>query len=268
MDTLLSKTALARILSVSRQSLYYEPVREQKDLLLRAQIQRTLAKHPAYGGRTIALHLGVNRKRVQRIMRKYGLTAKIKPKNRYSGKNTKDTAVEATPNRMRNICPIQPNVVWAGDFTQLWFHGKAVHLATVIDIYTREILAWQAGTHHTQSLVLDVLEEAKRKHRKTPQLFHTDQGSEYTSARCVEWLIRHGIKPSWSSRGKPWHNGVQEAFFKTFKLEFGKPSRYASLPLLVEAIGKYVKYYNASRIHSALKMPPRDFAKAKKRKRI
>lgn len=267
MDTLLSKAALARILSVSRQSLYYTPVQEKKDLLLKQQIQQTLAKHPAYGARTLAWHLGVNRKRVQRIMRKYGLAPAIRPKNRYPGKNTKDTVAEAVPNRIRHICPIQPNAVWAGDFTQLWFHGRAVHLATIIDVYTREILAWQAGTHHTQSLVLDVLEHATCRKRKTPQLFHTDQGSEYTSARCMEWLIRHEVQPSWSSRGKPWHNGVQESFFRTFKLEFGKPSKYSSLPLLVEAIGKYIKYYNAQRIHSALKMPPRDFAKARKWRR-
>lgn len=263
-----TKAELARLLSVSRQSLYYTPVQGKKDLLLKRKIQAVLEKHPAYGSRPIAWHLGMSRSRAQRIMQKYGLEPRIRPKNRYLGKNTKNASPEEVPNRMKGLCPVQPNAVWAGDFTHLWFHGRVVYLATVIDVFTREILAWQAGIHHTQSLVLDVLWSAKRRQRKTPQLFHTDQGSEYTSEQCLEWLIRHEVKPSWSPKGKPWNNGVQEAFFRIFKLEFGKPSQYTSLPLLLEAIGIYIRYYNTERIHSALRMPPRTFCRMKKWKRI
>lgn len=262
-----STSVLARVLSVSRQSLYYMPVREKKDLLLKRKIQAVLEKHPAYGSRPIAWHLGANRKQVQRIMRKFGLEPTIRPKNRYLGKNTKDSSIKEVPNRMKGMCPVQPNAIWAGDFTHLWFHGRVVYLATVIDVFTREILAWQAGTHHTQSLVLDVLALAKRRKRKTPQIFHTDQGSEYTSQRCLEWLVCHDVKPSWSPKGKPWNNGVQESFFKTFKLEFGKPSLHSTLPDLLEEIGTYVRYYNTERIHSALKMSPHRFARVKKWKR-
>lgn len=267
MDTPITRAELARILSVSRQSLYYTPVQEKKDLLLKKKVEAVLAKHPAYGSRTIAWHLGMSRNRVQRIMRKYGLEPKIRPKNRYLGKSSSNTVLEEAPNRLKELCPVQPNAVWAGDFTHLGFHGQVVHLATIIDVYTREILAWQAGTHHTQSLILDVLEHGKRKRRKTPQLFHTDQGSEYTSSRCLEWLMRNDVQPSWSSKGKPWQNGVQESFFRTFKLEFDKPSRHPTLPHLLEEIGKYIRYYNTERIHSALKMSPRQFFRVTKWKR-
>jgi putative transposase len=200
-------------------------------------------------------------------MRKYGLEPKIRPKNRYPGKNTKSLSPEEAPNRLKDIKPMEPNMVWAGDFTHLWFHGRTVHLATVIDVYTREILAWQAGLHHTQSLILDVFTIAVRRRRARPLIFHSDQGSEYTSLACQEWLIEHDIKPSWSSRGKPWHNGVQESFYRTFKLEFGRPSQYGSIPTLLEAIGKQIRYYNTKRIHSALRMSPRAFCQAAKRKR-
>lgn len=263
-----SKSELARVLSVSRQSLYYVPVKDKKDLALKRTIERVLVKHPAYGSRSLAWHSGINRKRIQRVMRKYGLEPRIRPKNRYRGKNTKDpTTAEEAPNRLKGLRPIQPNTIWAGDFTHLPFHGQTLHLATVIDVYTREILAWQAGTHHTQSLVLDVLEHAHRNRRTRPMFFHTDQGSEYTSMACQDWLISHEVRPSWSSRGKPWHNGIQESFFRTFKLEFGKPNQYTSVPQLIEAIGKYIRYYNTKRIHSALRMSPRDFYKTKKWKR-
>lgn len=260
----LSKSELARQFSFSRQSLYYTPVKEQKDLELKQRIEAVWKHHPAYGSRPLAWHCGINRKRIQRVMRKYTLEPPIKPKNRYPGRNTKSTSLEEAPNRLKSLRPAQPNIVWAGDFTHLWFHGQTVYFATVIDVYTREILAWEAGTHHTQSLVLDALERAHRRRKKKPTIFHSDQGSEYTSMACQEWLMLHDVQPSWSSRGKPWHNGVQESFFRTFKLEFGKANQYASLPSLLEAIGKYVRYYNEKRIHSALRMSPRDFRRAKK----
>lgn len=265
MDIPLSKAELARLLSRSRQSMYYKPIREKKDLELKQKIELVWKQHPAYGSRSLAWHCGMNRKRIQRVMGKYDLEPPIKPKNRYPGRNTKGaTATTEAPNRLRGLRPIQPNGIWAGDFTYLRFHGQTIHVATVIDVYTREILAWQAGTHHTQSLVLDVLVHASRKRRAKPTVFHSDQGSEYTSLACQDWLMQHDVKPSWSSKGKPWHNGIQESFFRTFKLEFGKPNQYASLPQLLEAIGKYIRYYNTKRIHSALRMSPRDFCRAKK----
>lgn len=265
MDSLRSKAELARLLKVSRQSLYYVPKQESKDLELKQMIERISQQHPAYGSRSIAWQSGLSRKRIQRVMRKYGLEPRIKPKNRYPGKNTKNPeSLEEAPNRLKWLRPIQPDVIWAGDFTHLLFHGATIHLASIIDVYTREIIAWQAGTHHTQSLILDVLERGCRRRRKRPAVFHSDQGSEYTSLACQEWLAKHGIRPSWSSRGKPWHNGVQESFFRTFKLELGKPNRYTSLPNLLEAIALYIRYYNTKRIHSALRMSPRDFRKANK----
>lgn len=265
MNFLLSKTELARSLKVSRQSLYYTPIQERKDLTLKRDIERIWQQHPAYGSRPLSWQCGISRKRIQRVMRKYGLEPRIRPRNRYPGKNTKNPeSLGEAPNRLKGLRPIQPDVIWAGDFTYLLFHGTTIHLATVIDVYTREIIAWQIGTHHTQSLILNVLERGCRRRRKTPTTFHSDQGSEYTSLACQEWLMKHGIHPSWSSRGKPWHNGVQESFFRTFKLEFGKPNRYTSLPSLLEAIALYIRYYNTKRIHSALRMSPRDFHKTNK----
>ena len=263
MTTTLTKTALAKSLGISRSALYYKPKRPHRDAVLRDRILHVLKDHPAYRSRSLAIHLLINRKRIQRIMRTYGIRPKIMPKNRYRGKE-KDCIIGEIPNRMKLLCPIQPNAVWAGDFTHLWFHGRAIYLATIIDVFTREIVAWQIGIHHTAGLVMDVLREAKRKRRATPQIFHSDQGSEYTSFACVEWLIREHTLPSWSPKGKPWTNGTQESFYRTFKLEFGKPHTSASLESLIEAIGKYMHYYNTKRIHSRLKMPPQQFSKTKK----
>ncbi len=263
MTTALSKTALARSLGLSRQALYYLPKRGAQDDRLRDRILQVLQLHRAYGSRMIALALKRNRKCIQRIMRKYGIHPTILPKNRYRGKRP-ETVVGEIPNRVKHVCPTQPNVVWAGDFTRLWFRGRPLYLATIIDLHTREIVAWQTGMHHTTGLVLDVLREAYRRRRAVPQIFHSDQGSEYTALVCLEWLIREHILPSWSPKGKPWSNGTQESFFRTFKLEFGTTHGYASLDRLVEAIGTYMHYYNTKRIHSRLKMPPRAFFRAKR----
>lgn len=197
-------------------------------------------------------------------MRLYSIRPKILPKNKTRGKGP-ESVVGEIPNRMKLVCPIQPNAIWAGDFTHIWFHGRSIYLATIIDTFTREIVAWQMGIHHTTGLVMDVLREAKRKRKTTPQIFHSDQGSEYTATPCLEWLLKEGILPSWSPKGKPWNNGTQESFFRTFKLEFGSPHEYASLETLIEAIGKYMHYYNTQRIHGRLKMPPRTFFKKTKR---
>lgn len=256
MDTQRSKSALAKSLGVSRSSLYYTPTQLPKDLALRDAIIHTLTEHPAYGHRRIALALTVNKKRVRRVMRKFGLKPHIRRKKPRYGRKT---SASGTPNRTQGISPIAPNVIWSGDFTLLHFHGRKVYLATVIDRYTREVIGWQIGFHHTTRLILDVLEEAIRKRERPPSIFHSDQGSEYTAHACIQWIIDHQILPSHSPKAKPWKNGHQESFYGTFKLEFGSPSRHATVALLMEAIGRYIHYYNTRRIHSALKMPPQAY---------
>lgn len=253
-DKHVSKSALARSLGVSRSSLYYTPKQPAKDQSLRDHICVTLNEHPAYGHRRIALHLGIGKNRVNRVMIKFGIRPSIRHRRPvYGGKRS----VSGIPNRTRGISPIQANVIWVGDFTYLHFHGRMVYLATVIDRYTREVIAWQIGLHHTTQLVIDVLEEALRRRETHPYIFHSDQGSEYTANACIAWIIKHKIQPSHSPKSKPWNNGHQESFFDKFKLEFGKASRHTSIETLIEAIGRYIHYYNTRRIHSALKMPPR-----------
>lgn len=256
MEKQLSKKALAKSLGISRSTLYYTPKQPAKDALLRNHIITTLTEHGAYGYRRIALALGIGKNRAHRVMMKFGIQPKIKHRRPRYGRKT---SVSGVPNRTQNISPIAPNVIWVGDFTELHFHGRNVYLATVIDRFTREVIAWHIGLHHTTRLVLDVLEEALRKRDTAPSIFHSDQGSEYTSHACLQWIVDHKILPSHSPKAKPWKNGHQESFFDKFKLEFGKPSRHLTIELLIEAIGRYIHYYNSRRIHSALKMPPRVF---------
>jgi putative transposase len=256
MDKQLSKSALARSLGVSRSSLYYIPKQIKKDESLRDCILNTLNEHPAYGHRRIAMDLNTGKNRIYRVMSKFGIKPRISHRKPKYGRKR---SVSGIPNRTQGISPIAPNVIWNGDFTYLNFHHTVVYLATVIDRFTREVIGWQIGLHHTTQLVIDVLEEALRKRNAHPYIFHSDQGSEYTSSACIEWIVKNKILPSHSPKGRPWKNGHQESFYDKFKLEFGSPSRHMTIEMLIEAIGRYVHYYNTRRIHSALKMPPRVF---------
>lgn len=251
-----SKAALARSLGISRQGLYYVPRKPGQDEALRDILTSIWQKHPAYGHRRLAIHLGVNKKRILRVMHKYKLYPVLRRKRRIYGQMI---LMAEVPNRIKGLNPDRLNFIWAGDFTYLWYQGRYVYLATVLDLFTREVIGWQIGLHHTTRLVLDVLEEAKRKRGKTPKYFHSDQGSEYASSVCIEWLVSQEILPSHSPKGKPWNNGRQESFFSSFKFEFGKTNTYGTIEKLIEAIGKYIHYYNNERIHGALKMPPQQF---------
>jgi putative transposase len=266
----MTKTMLAKSLGVSRQSLYYKPKRPDQDAHLRDEILQIMDDHPGYGHRRVTdhFHLFVERRigknHVLRVMQKYHIKPKIR-RGRYRWpRKINDFNVTETPNHIRHICPTQPNVIWVGDFTELTFHGRKVYLATVMDAYTREIIAWQIALHHTTRLVIDTLEEAHRKRDCCPKYFHSDQGSEYTAHECLRWLVKHGITPSMSPKGKPWNNGKQESFYLTFKSECGTPQRLPTIEALIEVIGKYINYYNTRRIHSALKRPPRRFYEERK----
>ena len=259
-----TKVALARNLGVSRQSLYYRPKRPFHDEQLRDRIVKVMEEHPGYGHRRVALTLKFNKKRVHRVMAKYHLKPKVLRGRRRWIRNTNGYAVGVTPNHIKNICPIQPDVIWAGDFTELVFHVRKVYLVTVMDAFTREIIGWQLALFHTTSAVLEVLEEAKRKRGTCPRYFHSDQGSEYTAQECTQWLVRNKITPSMSPKGKPWNNGKAESFYLTFKTECGVPQKLSSIEDLIEAIGRYINYYNTRRIHSVLKMPPRAFYDSEK----
>jgi len=256
MDKKISKSALARSLGISRSNFYYLPKRPKKDEALKNDLLHAWQEHPAYGHRRMAIHLKVNRKRILRVMRKFKLYPVLVRKKRNYGQKQ---ALSATQNRTKDYKAVSPDTIWAGDFTYLWYHGRYIYLATVLDTFTREVIGWQIGLHHTTRLVIDVLSEARRKRETTPRIFHSDQGSEYASSVCIEWLVKHDILPSHSPKGKPWMNGRQESFFSSFKLEFGKASRFGTLEKLIEGIGQHIFYYNTRRIHSALKMSPHHF---------
>lgn len=251
-----TKISLAKKLGIARSSLYYKPKKPPKDDALKKSIETVMDEHKAYGHRRVAFALGMNKKKIIRVMKKFGM----KPRIRRARRPFKPDDVGRIEGNKENIslrlCPLKPNTVWAGDFTYFWFLGRFWYLATVIDVFTREIVGWHAANHHTAALITEAFKDAVKRTGKTPIWFHSDQGSEYVSGGYRLLLTGYGVIPSQSRKSSPWQNGFQESFYANFKLELQNIARFNSIGELIEAIHQQITYYNHRRIHTGLRMPP------------
>lgn len=252
----ITKVALAKELGVSRSSLYYKPKKPPEDEELKSKIVAVMNEHPAYGHRRISIELQVNKKAIVRIMRKNSLKPKLRRGFRHVKLDDQGRLETLVINILKLLCPLHPNVVWAGDFTYFWFMDHFWYLATVIDVRTREIVGWHVANHHTTALIIEAFKDAVRRTGTAPDYFHSDQGSEYVSGGYESLLAEHETIPSQSRKGSPWQNGYQESFYANFKLELGDAKRFAHIGELIEAIHGQIDYYNNRRIHLALKMSP------------
>lgn len=252
-------TSLARILGVSRSSLYYGRKRPEKDWSLKIRIEEVLHDNPSYGSRRIADELGMNRKRIQRVMQLYGLYPyRRRPKRKKNKRQTPDLPYE---NLLLKVpFPSTPHHIWISDFTEMTFRGRKLFFATVMDLFTRQIAGWHVLLKHTTELVLTALKDALATTGSVPVILHSDRGAEYTSKRYLSFVEDLRIRISMSRPASPQENGYQEAFYSQFKLDFGHPDRFDSLGELIAAIAEQIRYYQHDRIHSSLKMPPAMFA--------
>ncbi len=256
----ITKTALAHKLGVSRSSLYYKHKRPAVDEEVKRQIESVLTAHPSYGHKRIAIELKLNKKRILRVMKKFG----IRPYRRRV-KKLRKKADEGKPavtymNVYKSLCPIAPFVVWVSDFTYIRFGSYFIYLATIMDMYTREIVGWNISRFHNQELILGALKDAiSRCNSKVAIYFHSDQGSEYDSQTTTTFVITLGMMVSMSDKASPWQNGFQESFYSQFKVDLGDPNRFEVLGELIEAIHLTINDYNTDRIHTTLKMSPENY---------
>jgi putative transposase len=249
-------TLRARELSVSRQSLYYKQKKPEEDWKLKQRIEEVLREHPSYGSRRVSLHLKLNRKKIKRVMNLFG----IKAYRRRGRKWKKTSNIKVIyPNLLLTTTPLYENHIWVTDFTYIPFQGKTVYLATVMDVWSRKIVGLSVYTTHAVQLVLSALLNALQSNPR-PQVFHSDNGSEYNSDVFKEALVNLNILISRSAPGCPWENGYQESFYSQFKVDLGDPARFKSLGELVYEIYQLIYKYNNTRIHTSLKMSPQQFS--------
>ena len=253
----MNKKELAEALGVSRSLLYYKHKQKDKDWKLKIEIEKVLRDNKSYGHKRIALKLKINKKRILRVMKIYG----IKPYRRRGKKwrKSKKNPLTAFDNLLLNEFPKKMNQIWVSDFTYLPFKGNWIYLATVMDLFSREVVGFSVLKNHSNQLTISALLSAVHKHPPA-EIIHSDQGSEYLSKDYINLAGSLGIRLSMSEKGSPWENGYQESFYSQFKVDLGDTSRFDTLGELVYEIYQTVYRYNNERIHTALKMPPIQFA--------
>ena len=256
----LNKTSLAKALSIARNSLYYKQKKLVSDYILEIQTRTIHALDPFYGQRRIAYALKRNKKPITRIMQKiqlYAYTRKRKFRKPWD-RNLPHMWVE---NKKKTQPILSTHQVWSSDFTHLYYKEKELYLATVLDEYSKEIVWYTLGFHHGKELILSALASAMKRSKSIPKLLHSDQWSEYRSYEYFDTLAKYNISASMSKKSSPWENCSQESFYWKFKFELGNLSRFQTIEQAIETIHAQIYYYNNHRIHTSLKMSPKEYQK-------
>lgn len=251
------RAKLAARLGVDRSGLYRPAANSQRDEELKGRMEAVLIKHPLYGHRRMAIELGIGHNRARRVMRLFELG----PKRRKPAFRNPATSLRPAPGNLileQGLVATYPSHLWACDFTYLWCMGRWYYLATVIDLYTRELVGWSLSRHHDTDLVLGALYDALGRHYQ-PQYLHFDRGSEYLSERHLDVCASLEITPSASHKASPWENGYQERWNGTFKSELGSLKDVADEGQLFERVAQTICYYNQDRIHTKIKTSPKKF---------
>lgn len=251
-------------MKVSR-SGYYEWInrpecnRDSEDKNLTGMIKQIFNKaRGIYGTRRIVatlLQMGIHtsRRRVGCLMKQVGLVCKTKRKFKITTNSRHDKPV--APNLLKRQFKVdQPNRYWVGDITYIPTDQGWLYLATVIDLYSRQVVGWSMANHMKAELVNDALNMAITFRKPDKGLiWHSDRGSQYASDSHRQILQKYGIKQSMSRRGDCWDNAVAESFFHTLKTELVNHYKFKTISEAKNVIFEYIQvFYNRIRAHSAI----------------
>jgi putative transposase len=246
-------TRQAQILKLSRSSLYYQPHPvSAADLAIMRRIDELHLDHPFAGSRMLRDMLRrdgvqIGRARVITMMRRMGIEAI------YRRPNTSKTAPghRIYPYLLRGLPVDRPNQVWAMDITYIPMARGFVYLAAVIDWHTRRVLSWRVSITMEVDFCLEAVEEALARHGK-PEIFNTDQGSQFTSAAFTGLLTDNGIQISMDGKGSWRDNVFVERLWRSVKYEEVYLRAYDSVAQARASLGRYLNWYNRHRPHSSL----------------
>ena len=242
-----------RLLSVSRASVYRRPTPvSEEDCTIMALIDRQYLARPYYGSRRMAAWLAtqgyvVNRKRVQRLMRLAGLVAI------YQRPNTSKPAPahKIYPYLLGGVLIERVNQVWCADVTYIPMARGFLYLVVIMDWVSRAVLAWRLSNTLGAEFCVEALEEALWLHGR-PEIFNTDQGSQFTSDDFTGTLERHAITISMDGKGRYMDNIFVERLWRSLKYEEVYLNAYASVAEAKAGIGSWLGFYNAERQHQSL----------------
>ena len=241
------------LLGLPRSSFYYQPKPvPEGDLELMRKIDECHLERPFYGSRRLRdwlelLGYQVSRKKVQRLMREMGLTA-LYPKRNLSKRNQ---AHKVYPYLLKGLVIDHPNQVWAADVTYLPMAKGFLYLVAIIDWHSRKVLTWELSNSMDTRFCVDALQTALRKHGK-PEIFNTDQGSQFTSEAFTSVLKENDIRISMDGKGRWVDNVFVERLWRSLKYEEVYLKGYATVAEARKSISAYLEFFNRERGHQSL----------------
>ena len=251
--TSLSVRRQCELLGLSRSSWYYQPAETSlEDLRLMRLLDEQYLRTPSFGSRMMSKLLSrqvgfaVNRKRVQRLMRTMGIEA-LAPRPRTTRRNESHRVF---PYLLRGLAITHKDQVWSTDITYVPLHCGLMYLVAVMDWHTRYVLSWRLSNSLEDSFCIEALEDALTQGR--PEIFNTDQGSQFTSRAFTSVLESHQIAISMDGRGRAIDNVFIERLWRTVKYEDIYLKDYESAPALKQGLASYFHFYCEERLHSAL----------------
>lgn len=242
------------ILSISRGYFYYHPVEiSERDLKTMEKMDELYTENPTMGTRRLSqalrkrYQIKAGRAKVRRLMEIMGIAA-IYPKKNLSVANT---AHKKYPYLLRNMEITRPNQVWSTDITYIRLKRGFVYLTAIVDWYSRYVLSWRISTTLERRFCIEALNEAMAKYGK-PEIFNTDQGSQFTSEEFTGILKAADIKISMDGRGRALDNVFIERLWRTVKQEEVYLKSYCDVQECKESLNDFFNRYNNRREHQSL----------------
>lgn len=242
------------LLGLNRSSLYYK-ARGEADYneRLMKQIDEQYVKTPFYGIAKMTEWLcqqghSINHKRVRRLMRQMGLEA-VYPRRKW-GLSIPDTQHKMYPYLLRDVQIIQPDQVWSADITYIRMYRGWLYLVAVMDWFSRYVLSWEVSITLESDFCVSALKAALGQ--GTPEIFNTDQGSQFTSAGFTGILLNAGIQISMDGKGRVFDNIFIERLWRTVKVEEVYLRDYQTIAEAKYYLGRYFEFYNNERLHQTL----------------
>lgn len=248
----LSVVRQCELVGLARSSLYYEPKGvSEENLLLMRLIDEQYTRTPFYGIRRMTAWLRqgeheVNHKRVARLMEMMGLET-IYPRPRTSQASPEHRVY---PYLLRGVAIKRLDQVWSTDITYIRMARGFVYLVAILDWYSRYVLAWETSVSLEPSFCLEALDRALAKGK--PEIFNSDQGSQFTSCGFTERLLAREIRISMDGRGRALDNIFVERLWRSVKQEEVYLKDYETVPAATANLGAYFQFYNGERLHQSL----------------
>ena len=238
----------ADLLGISRSSLYYQPKPINPEILdIMNRIDKLYTDRPFYGSRRIAKELGVNRKRIQRLMRDMGIEA-VYPKPNLSKNNIPHPVY---PYLLKGLKANHPNHIWGTDITYIRIAKGFLYLVAFLDWFSRYVLSWRLSTTLEVNFCLEAAREALSDNG-IPEIENSDQGIQFTNQEYINIWEENNVKISMDGRGRAMDNIFTERLWRSLKYEEVYLKEYATVLEAKENIKEYIKFYNYERKHQSL----------------